>query len=482
MRGSILPSSALHFRINVLGAIVFAVHLVLALLSYIQAAALWNANATEYPRASAFFETFGIQSPDLLAGNAAVILSYGVPLAIASVAAMLVVLMLTRRGDEADAGVARLMLRWSMAFAAACFFAFPLFTQDFWLSAAWGRMVAAGVNPYHTLFTPNDLTGLPLDHFSMPMSYGPLWAVMSALIALVAFGNPIAMALLFKALIAAAWIGSLVLIDKVHDGRPQRERCLAIALYGWIPLGVSQSIAEGHNDIVMIAPALLWFLFLLRNSRLAPIALVASALCKYATAPLFLVDLIHAFRRERLTALQYVWRMLPAALLGFLVLALFFRSMSFFDGMRLVSEWRFLRPSEAVSGLEELIALPLYPLDVVALAVFPVIAIYWLAAAVRDASVENLTRATVALIAAVMFGAASHLWPWYLVWGVAFGALLPHWWVSRFIAGVALLIPFTLATWWIPSIEPYRDVATLAMYAAAALWVALTREPAAAKR
>lgn len=314
------------------------------------------------------------------------------------------------------------------------------------------------------------------------MSYGPLWALMSALIALVAFGNAIAMALLFKALIAAAWIGSLVLVDKVHGGRPQRERCLAIALFGWIPLGVSQSIAEGHNDIVMIAPALLWFLLLLRNSRFAPIALVASALCKYATAPLFLIDLIHAFRHERLTALQYVWRMLPAALLGLLVLALFFRSMSFFDGMRLVSEWRFLRPSEAVSGLEQLVGLPLYPLDLVALAVFPVIALYWLAAAVRDAGIENLTRATVALIAAVMFGAASHLWPWYLVWGVAFGALLPHWWVSRFIAGVALLIPFTLVTWWIPAIEPYRDVAALAVYAAAALWIVLTREPAAAKR
>jgi hypothetical protein len=232
----------------------------------------------------------------------------------------------------------------------------------------------------------------------------------------------------------------------------------------------------------MIAPALLWFLLLLRNSRSAPIALVVSALCKYATAPLFLIDLIHAFRRERLTPLQYVWRMVPPALIGFLVMALFFRSMAFFDGMRLVNEWRFLRPSEAVAGLEQIVMLPLYPLHLVAMAVFPVVAVCNLAAAVREASTENLTKATVALMAAVMFGAASHLWPWYLVWGVAFGALLPQWWVSRFIAGVALLIPFTLATWWIPAIEPYRDLATLAIYAAAALWVVLTREPAAARR
>ena len=82
-----------------------------------------------------------------------------------------------------------------------------------------------------------------------------------------------------------------------------------------------------------------------------------------------------------------------------------------------------------------------------------------------------------ALIAAIMFGAVSHLWPWYLVWGVAFGALLPQWWVSRFIAGVALLMPFTLATWWIPCDRTAAGTSRrLAIYAGAGLWVFLTRE------
>jgi hypothetical protein len=474
-----MSPSALRFRINILGATVFAMHLLLALLSYLQAPVLWN--AAEHPRAAAFFESLGLRSigPRLFDGELAVIVSQGIPLAIAGIGAVLLVLTLMRHGDGADGSTARLLVRWSIAFAAASFLAFPLFTQDFWLSAAWGRMVAAGVNPYHTMFIADDVVGLPLDHFAMTMSYGPLWAMLSGLVALITFGSATAMALLFKLLITAAWIGSLFLIDAFHRDRPLRERCLAIVLFGFVPLGVSQSIAEGHNDIVMIAPALLWFLLLVRNSRWAPVALVASALCKYATAPLFLIDLIHALRRERLTPLQYAWRMLPPALIGLLVMALFFRSTAFFDGMRLVSEWHFLRPSEAIAGMEQLAGLPLYPLDVVALGIFPVVAVYWLAVATRDASTENLTKATVALMAAVMFGAASHLWPWYLVWGVAFGALLPQWWVSRFIAAIALLIPFSLATWWIAPLEPYRDVVTLAIYAAAALWVVLTREPAA---
>ena len=81
--GSVLPSSALRFRINILGAIIFAVHLVLALLSYIQAPVLWN--AAEHPRAAAFFESFGHRSASrLFAGNEAVVLSQGIPLAIAT--------------------------------------------------------------------------------------------------------------------------------------------------------------------------------------------------------------------------------------------------------------------------------------------------------------------------------------------------------------------------------------------------------------
>jgi alpha-1,6-mannosyltransferase len=488
------PSSALRWRINGLGAIILAVHLCLAVLSYFQAAALWN--AAEFPRAGAFFESLGSQSAtvttdpstwlaasSLFADNASVMLSQAILLAIATIAAAVLILMLIRRGDAIHATMARLLFRWSLAFAAASFFAFPVFTQDFWLSAVWGRMVAAGVNPFHTLFTADDLVGLPLDHFPMTMSYGPLWAVLSALIALIAFNNAIAMALLFKGVIAAAWIWALVLIDRLQQDKSPRERCLAIALFGWVPLGVSQSIAEGHNDIVLIAPALLWFLLLLRRHPAAPLALTVSALCKFVTAPLFVIDLIQAFRGERLTPLRYLKRMLLPGLFGISLVALFFRSPSFFDGLRLVSEWRFLRPSEAISGAEQLIGIPLWPLHLVVLAAFPVVAVFWLATFARDASVENLTKATVALVAAIMFTAASHVWPWYLVWGVAFGALRPQWWVSRFITGVALLIPFTLATWWVPALEPLRDIAALAIYGGAALWIYLTRErPTAANQ
>jgi alpha-1,6-mannosyltransferase len=337
--------------------------------------------------------------------------------------------------------------------------------------------VVAGLNPFHTRFDAQTIGGLPLDHFPMAMSYGPLWALLSALIVVVAANNIVAIGLLFKLVLAAAWMSALLLVDRFHRDQPARERCVAMALLGWVPLGVSQSVAEGHNDIAMIALALLWFVLLLRGSTAAPLALAASVLCKYATAPLVLVDLVCALRVQRLTMLQYARRVLPAALLSLLLLALFVRSSAFFDGIRMVSEWYFLRPSDAVSGLEQITGLRLFPLPIVAQAALPVIAAVLLAVAVRSGTTEGLTKAAVAIMAAILFGATSHLWPWYLVWGVAFAALLPQWWISRYITGVALLIPFTLPTWWIAAIEPHRDVATLAVYAGAGLWILLTRGP-----
>ena len=339
------------------------------------------------PRAAAFFDSFGLRPSHLFAGNEAVILSQGIPLAIASVAAMLVVLMLTRHGDEADAGIAQLLLRWSIAFAAACFLAFPLFTQDFWLSAAWGRMVAAGVNPFHTLFTDDDLAGLPLDHFPMAMSYGPLWAVMSALgRAVIAWDNAIAMALLFKALIAAAWIGSLVLVDR-HPARQAHARALprhrAVRMDSARRVAVGRRGPQRHRDdragvaVVSAAAAQQPLGGAGRAGRVGAVQICHRAVVPDRSDPRVPPRAAHAIA----ICLAHA---AAGDCSGSLFLALFFRSMAFFDGMRLVSEWYFLRPSEAVAGIEHLSGCRSIRCISSRWRCFPVIAVYWLAAAVRE--------------------------------------------------------------------------------------------------
>ena len=239
----------------------------------------------------------------------AVIASYWAPLGLATLACILLVLLLARRSALPDEALLRLIFNWSLAFAAVCLLAFPVFTQDMWLSAVWGRMISAGINPYYQLFTPGHPAPAcrsTISRWSCRMGRCGASSRRSSWWWPATAFSPTG--ILFKAVLAAAWIGSLALIERITRTRPARERCLAVCMFGWTPASVSQSLAEGHNDIALVALALLWMLLLLRAHWAAPVALVASALCKYVTAPLLLIDAIDALRRERAG-----WHAIPGA-------------------------------------------------------------------------------------------------------------------------------------------------------------------------
>ena len=476
-RDTSVDATSLRLRVNLLGCAALAGYAALTVLSWVQAPALWRAeNATNM---LAFFDALAVRFPVLglyhsFPSSEAVIASYWAPLALATLPCILLVLLLARSSTPADEALGGLILNWSLAFAAMCLLAFPVFTQDMWLSAAWGRMISAGINPYYQLFTPDTLVGLPLDHFPMVMSYGPLWGIVSAIVMVVAGNSALASGILFKAVLAAAWIGSLALIDRITRTRPARERCLAIAMFGWAPASVSQSLAEGHNDIVLVALALLWMLLLLRAHWAAPVALVASALCKYVTAPLLLIDAIAAVRRDGAGWQQFLVRQIAPGLLGLGTLALFYRSPAFFDGIRVVSEWHFLRPSDALTAIEQVTGLPLLALRIAVIAFFVLHAAYWLAVSVWSPTMTILQKAVLATMAAVLFSAVSHVWPWYAIWALAPATLVPGWWLSRFVFGVALVMPFTLAAWWSEPFPNHMELAALVVYAGACLWTVAT--------
>ena len=478
--------ASLRGRVHVLGAVALLAYASMTILSFVQASALWHHEPA--PRTRAFFEAVSAQVHPVLPFASgwflenhlfetiwSNVLSHWIALAVVSAAALTLVLSLLHRPESAGPGLPGLLLQWSYGFAAVCALAFPVFTQDMWLSAAWGRMIAAGVNPFHTLFTPESLAGLPLDHFPMPMSYGPLWGLVSAGIMLIAGNSALVAFVLFKAVLAAAWIGALRLVYRLTEGLPQSQRCLALVVFGWMPVGVAQSLAEGHNDIAMVALALLWLFQLMRGRGEAPIALAASALCKYVTAPLFLIDMIHALRHEKIGWRRYALRLALPALFGLATMALFYRSPEFFDGVRLVSTWYFLQPRDAVQAVENLLGLPMEPLAVAVTALFPVYAAYAAWIAWNEPTTERLLQGALAVMSAVLFTAVSHLWPWYVIWALALAVLQPSWWLSRFIVGVAVVSPFTLGFWWIEPFAGLHEVVALAMYAFAILWMVATR-------
>ncbi len=325
-------------------------------MSYLQAPALWDPAYS--PNATAFFnDLYGTEQVNairaLFGGPLAVVLAHWVPLIIASAAAVMLLFLLNSQSRAVGDETSSLVLKWSLAFAFVSCFAYPIFTQDFWLSVIWGDMVASGINPYYEKFTPEMLDGLPLDHFPMTMSYGPLWALISGAIVAVTGKSILVTAAVFKVALAAAWCATLWLVDRIMRFTAPGSRALSLAVAGWIPLGVWQTVGEGHNDIAMALMALLWLFLLLRDKWNAPLALAASTVCKYTMAPLLVVDALHCLRTRGMPVWRYAARLVLPALFSTAVLAAFYRSPQFFDGIKLLSTWHFLQPADAFAAVNK---------------------------------------------------------------------------------------------------------------------------------
>ena len=101
-------------------------------------------------------------------------------------------------------------------------------------------------------------------------------------------------------------------------------------------------------------------------------------------------------------------------------------------------------------------------------------------------TLDSAAKASLAIMCAISFVAIAHLWPWYLVWTVLLAALVPRWWLARFVIGVAIFAAFSLSFWWVEPVANSREWASLVLYVGAVLWCVLTRPsimtPTAAKR
>jgi alpha-1,6-mannosyltransferase len=190
---------------------------------------------------------------------------------------------------------------------------------------------------------------------------------------------------------------------------------------------------------------------------------------------LFLVDAIIAWRLHGLGWRQLIVRYVGPALLGIAVFGIFYRSPEFFDGMRVISEWEFLQPRHAVVAIELASGLDLLLLDRMITACFAMIALYSIFVLLRSPTLDNATKVALAIMSAVSFVGIAHLWPWYLLWTVLLAALVPRWWLARFVIGVSVLAAFSLSFWWVEPIENSKEWASLVLYVGAMLWCVLTR-------
>lgn len=378
-------------------------------------------------------------------------------------------------------GTVRAVFRWAIVFAAVAAFAHPVLVQDFWLSAAWGRLIADGVNPYYVHLTPQTTHGLPLDYLGLLMTYGPLWAIVSGAVVVVAGAHVLLTFALFKLVLLAAWIASLALVLHLLSDRPPAVRCTALAIAGWLPLGVTQIVAEGHNDIVMAFFLLAW-LALIEDGRplRATAALAASVLAKYVSAPVFLLDLLHMWRSRRRSLIAYLPHAALAAVIAVVAFAFFFRSIAFFESTHHMAGWHFFTPRDAVVGIARVAGIELSltsPAGIVAGGIAVMVQLFFLLIPLLglfrylvNPSAATFRFALLTFTTGIFFGVIGHLWPWFLVTGLLVAALHPASVLTRWTAGVALALPLPLIVWVTYPSDDVLARITPPLYLFAVLW------------
>ncbi|HEX9412450.1 MAG TPA: hypothetical protein VF916_03020, partial [Ktedonobacterales bacterium] len=126
-------------------------------------------------------------------------------------------------------------------------------------------------------------------------AYGPLWSVLSVLLAPFVGDNPLHADFVYRLVAYAAQIANILLVAAlVRRLAPRDEnwQALGLLMYTWNPLVIIE-VAAGHNDVLMLT-CLLAGLYLLLQKRvaLAMIVLGAAILLKANAVPLVLLVLL----------------------------------------------------------------------------------------------------------------------------------------------------------------------------------------------
>lgn len=241
----------------------------------------------------------GVVGLDAAHGNA--LAAIGVVAVASAAAAFLFVLRETWRGSIPP----RTVFWLAVAYHVALFFLPLLFSRDVYSYAYHGRIAAIyHANPY--VATPAEYPQDALAAFvgpkwvDTPAVYGPLWTQVSALLARVV-DDVADFIVVFRAIAIAGSLATIAVVGRlVRRERPERE-AFALAILGLNPVVLFQSVASGHNDLLValsIASAIA--LVFARRELLATGALALGTLVK-ATAgvPLLLLVIAAVARRPK---------------------------------------------------------------------------------------------------------------------------------------------------------------------------------------
>ncbi len=298
----------------------------------------------------------------------------------------------------------------------------PVLSADLYRQAMFGDMVVRyGLNPYET--PAGKLAGHPLLAFAdephATTIYGPAYTWLSALAMALVPPRPVAVALMWKGMSAAAALACAVVAGRLaatDDGATAGEVPLWVA---WNPLVVIESAGSGHLEPIMMLPALAGLL-LVRRGRLARgfLLLAVSTLTKWVTGLLIVLTAAWELQRagpgRRLRVLIRV--LVPAGLATALLYAPFVSGLGGPGGIHAMA----LRGSQ-VFGDPTRNWIPQWAM----MACFAV-AIAAVAVAIRRRAWTHLVAAAVALMITFILVVVPWIFPWYFVAPVVLSTVLPR--------------------------------------------------------
>lgn len=204
---------------------------------------------------------------------------------------------------------------------------YPLLSRDFFYTVMNARIMAHyHLNPFE--FAPGFFSADPFlpyaDWHQVTMPYGPFWTILIGLVGRIPGNGILANFIAFKALLLAAFLGTTALIAWLLVKVAPERLLPGLVLWAWNPLVLLETVANGHNDIVMIALIVLAFALAARDrAALALVALMMAGEVKQ-TALGLLPLLVLYLLRDQTTWRSRFHRLLPGVALSGALLALLY--------------------------------------------------------------------------------------------------------------------------------------------------------------
>lgn len=186
-------------------------------------------------------------------------------------------------------------------------FSYNAFSYDLFNYMFYGRIVTYyHENPYirRALDFSNDpwINFMRWTHNTYP--YGPVWLLVSVPISFVGMQFFLPTLFLYKALMAASFLGTTCVIGKILRVVGSKKMLFGMAFFALNPLVIIESLVSAHNDIVMIFLSVLGVYLLLKTNYVRSFfVLVLSIGIKFATAfliPVYGLILYHQLKRRGL--------------------------------------------------------------------------------------------------------------------------------------------------------------------------------------